>query len=395
MLGVEIGPAAGVLHGSGGGPGVRLGFVDARFERDGRRFAALDGVPGVVFGRVGEGLAAEADGRWRRFATGAPRLTGLGLLIEGQRTNKLTVANAAPVDRTGVTRMGDAAAILTVEDDTAALRAAGFGDLIDAGVMNGQVFRLDNRAGTTAIQARCAGPVGELVDHAVSVVWRGAGLARYGTTQSFGASEALPATYERRWKTLGGFSGVGRTFGLEASPGAEVRFLLMQMEAGTHPTSPIITHGAAATRGADALTVDLAEAANWTMIGETTLDDGGREQALVELRDGGDERLMTLRRLADGTLVARLHDGATTVVAGAVAKAGARIVRWAVTRAGADCTVVVDGAEVGAASLTTPAPRRARLGALGDGSAALDGWMRRWSFEPGAWTAADLRERTA
>lgn len=115
MLGVEIGPAAGVLHGSGGGPGLRLGFVEGRFERDGRRFATLDGVPGVVFDRVGEGLAAEADGRWRRFAGGAPRLTGQGLLIEGQRTNKLAVANAAPVDLSGVTRQGETSAILAVE----------------------------------------------------------------------------------------------------------------------------------------------------------------------------------------------------------------------------------------------------------------------------------------
>lgn len=395
MLGVEIGPAASVLHGWGGGPGLRLGFVDGRFERDGRRFAALDGVPGVGFARVGEGLAVEVDGRWRRFASGAPRLTGQGLLIEGQRTNKLATANAAPVDLTGVTRSGDAAATLAVEDDAAALRAAGFGDLIDAGVMNGRVFRLDNRAGTTPAQVRFVGPVGELIDHAASVVWRGSGMARYGTTQSFGTSEALPTAYERRWKTATGLSTTSRTFGLEASPGAEVRFLLMQVEPGTHPTSAIVTRDAAATRGADVLTVDLAEAADWTMGGETILDVGGREQALVDLSDAGGARRLTLRRLAEGTLVARLHDGGATTTLGAAAKTGARIVRWAVGRTGSSWTFAADGALAGTAGLATPAPRRARLGALSDGAAPLDGWMRRWRFEPGARTAEELMERTA
>lgn len=390
----QLGPVAAALRGAGG-PGVRLGFAEGLMERDGRRHAALDAVPGVVFARVGAGLAQEADGRWRTFATGRPRITGRGLLIEGQKTNKVASRNAAPVDLTGVVRTGDAAATLALVDDTAALRAAGYGELIDAGVMTGRVLYLDNRAGTALAQVRLPGPVGDLTDHTVSLVWRGAGQGRVGTTQTFGSYEALQGGYVRRSKIANGLTQTTRVFGLDIQAGAEVWFILMQMEDGARATSPIVTADAAATRGADALTLALPPVTEMCVSGEVEFTgDAIADQTLIDLHDDDAGRLI-VRRLPDGRLAAEVRAGGVTASLGSVARAGARVVRWAVSRAGSGWTFVADGALVGTASVAAPALKACRIGALRGGSALLDGYVRRLAFEPTARTVEDLRERTA
>jgi len=390
----QLGPVAAALRGAGG-PGVRLGFAEGLMERDGRRHATLDAVPGVTFGRVGAGLAQEADGRWRPFATGRPRITGRGLLIEGQRTNKVACRNAAPVDLTGVVRTGDAAATLALVDDTAALRAAGLGELIDAGVTTGRVLYLDNRAGTALAQVRLPGPVGDLTDHAVSLVWRGGGQGRFGTTQTFGSYEALEGGYVRRAKIANGLTQATRVFGLDIQAGAEVWFILMQMEDGARATSPIVTADAAATRGTDALTLALPSATEMCVSGEVEFTgDAVADQTLIDLHDDDAGRLI-VRRLPDGRLAAEVRAGGVTASLGSVARAGARVVRWAVSRAGSGWTFVADGVLVGTASVAAPALKACRIGALRGGSAPLDGYVRRLAFEPAARTIEELRERTA
>lgn len=390
----QLGPVAAALRGAGG-PGVRLGFAEGLMERDGRRYSALDAVPGVVFARSGAGLAQEADGRWRAFATGRPRITGRGLLVEGQRTNKIAWRNAAPVDLTGVARTGDAAATLALVDDTAALRAAGFGALIDAGVMNGRVLHLDNRAGTGLAQVRLPGPVGELTDHTVSLVWRGSGQGRFGTTQTFGAYETLESGYVRRAKIANGLSQATRVFGLDIQAGSEVWLTLMQMEDGPRATSPIITADAAATRGADTLTLGVPAVTDMSVVGEVEFTgDAVGDQTLIDLHDDDAARLI-VRRLPDGRLAAEVRAGGVTASLGSAARAGARIVRWAVGRAGADWTFVADGAVIGTASQAAPAMTACRIGALRGGSAPLDAYVRRLTYDPTARTVEELRERTA
>lgn len=207
--------------------------------------------PGVTYARTGADLLSynPVTGNWQAFAANAPALlTGAGQDIPEGTTNKCTNYNAAPTDLTGMTKTGDAAATLTVVDDTAALRAAGFGDLIDAGKMNGKVFKLDNSAGSSVASVKAEGSSGNTNTHTASALVRGSGNYRLGVENNSSLIGARLAYVRVSYTGPASFN--SSRFYIEAQAGSVVYFILNQLEEKSYATNPVIVSGAAATRGA-------------------------------------------------------------------------------------------------------------------------------------------------
>jgi len=160
----------------------------------------------------------------------------------GERTNKCENYNANPTDLTGVTKSGDAAATLTLVDDTAALAAAGLSGL----ATSGQVYKLDNSAGVAYSYAYPDGATGNTNDHVFSSYVRGGeGELRASGGEGITAFSAS-STYVRRTSSFTPGAST-RKGGVVAYPGEVVYFILNDLEEGSKVTPTIVVAGAAAT----------------------------------------------------------------------------------------------------------------------------------------------------
>jgi hypothetical protein len=174
------------------------------------------------------------SGIWRRT-----------LLIEAAATNKVYRNTDFSDDlTTGWAKSGDAAATLTVVDDTAKIQDVG----LLPWVTDGKVLKLDNSAGSTAAQAQNNGTVGNLNKHSVSAFIRGdaGNIAIESSGASFGAS----TTYRRvRYENVTP-AATGDNFVIDVAAGDVVYFILAQMEeAGFTRRSTCASLRAWTTRG--------------------------------------------------------------------------------------------------------------------------------------------------
>lgn len=212
--------------------------------------------PGKFISLAGSGTeyAVNQFGEMEAFATTVPAIqAGMGFQMWEGRTNKGTNYNAAPNGSlTNLSKSGDAAATLTEVDDTANLIAAGFGTLISQGVMNGNVFKLDNSAGVASAFVNVAGNAGNTNTHAVSAYVRG-GTGTIGVQTGTSSSFTASATYQRRTHTGAGVSAFGSF--LLADAGQTIYFILNVFEEGGFVGPIIVIAGAAVTRGARVPTI--------------------------------------------------------------------------------------------------------------------------------------------
>lgn len=158
-----------------------------------------------------------------------------GFLNEPARTNKVTARKHNPVDTTNLTKAGDAAAVLSVVDDVAALTTAGL-----IGVCtNGKVYKLDNSAGATAAYVSIGGAVGNTNPHCISAFVRG-GAGNIGLTWGEGATAyAAAGAYQLRTSLNKSATAADRLLVVLANAGQVIYFILPQLEEGAFITSPI------------------------------------------------------------------------------------------------------------------------------------------------------------
>jgi hypothetical protein len=196
-------------------------------------------------------LVQWANGSWTSVPANTLAISDLGLQVYEQRTNKCTNYNANPTDLTNVTKSGDAAAVLSVVDDSAALALAGLSQI----ATSGKVYKLDNSAGSATARATISGLTGNTNPHAGSSYIRGGsgGLSPSGAGTSQFATFTASAMYAR---IAGVFTPAdnSRTLTVVANAGQTVYFILNDLEEGSFATPPIITAGAAAARAADVIT---------------------------------------------------------------------------------------------------------------------------------------------
>ena len=140
------------------------------------------------------------------------------------------------MDTTNISKGGDAAAVLSVVDDTAALAAAG----LDKICTSGKVYKLDNSLGTVGAQA-FSNSVGNTNIHSASAWIRG-GTGFLDLNQSPGRSTfSASAAYERRYALNVTPADTGKPWRVQADAGQTVYFIIPQLEEGTFATAPIIT----------------------------------------------------------------------------------------------------------------------------------------------------------
>lgn len=198
----------------------------------------------------------DADGTLRTYAVNEPVIPlGVGLVPRGQRTNKNTNFNANPIDLTNVTLEGgsggaaDPAAMLTLVDSPAELEAAGL-SLVCA---SSKVYRLNNTGVSSATRAVLSGIPGNLNSHALSCYMRGTGGAQLRFQGGANTAVTLTSAFQRV-SVVGTPNATTFQMYVLALAGADVYFVLNQLEEGSFVTPPIVTEGASATRLADSLT---------------------------------------------------------------------------------------------------------------------------------------------
>jgi len=110
-------------------------------------------------------------------------------------TNKCTCNKANPTDTTNITKNGDAASVLSVVNDSAALAAGVASGLHELGACAGNVYKLDNSAGSTVAWVTVSGTTGNTNPHTVSAYVRGSGSCRVILAAGTPNVSALTANY--------------------------------------------------------------------------------------------------------------------------------------------------------------------------------------------------------
>jgi hypothetical protein len=322
----------------------REGFVEA---------SAPTFLPGWSVSRTGAGTAWNARGELEPFASGAVRITDLGLLVEPAATNLCETYNANPTDTTGVTGV-------TVVDDTADLAASGLSGVCTSG----KAFQLVGGGGGAL--AFVSGMIGSTATGTYSVYIRGGtGYISSGyVSQVFSA-----ATRYTRVTVSGGGHADGQLI-IVANAGQTIRFVLMQVEVGPVATTPIVTTGAAATRGTEIVTADIPGETAGTLLVEFVVPKAtGATQCVI----GGPTSNLHLFLESGG--LKSYQSSAPALLAGPTLIEGV-VARAAVTWAPGSRSLTADGAAP--LSDTTGFPSRPSIvfGAYGAGSAALGGLIR-------------------
>lgn len=259
-----IGIGLGVTAGRGGDDAGLSGADGLNFQRDRYRlngvgYASLMAVPGVTYSREGTATAFRADGTLAEFAPNVPRITDKGVLIEGQRTNLFA-------------RWDPTAAQIATKNKCADATAPAVAPLAGR-----NWIALDNTAGVAYAYHPAVVPPAQVVTASVLVetadgsqpVAGPAGVGDFSFVVSAVGGQLSAATfsYVRKTGNVWLVSATGTTgttnltaAGINRAPAQNQRplkFSGFQLEEASTPSSPIITTGAAATRGADNLALVL------------------------------------------------------------------------------------------------------------------------------------------
>jgi len=175
--------------------------------------------------------------------SGAPLLQSI--------TNKCTNYNANPTDLTNMAKGGDAAAVLSVVDDTATLLASGLQNI----VTSGKVYKLDNSLGTIAAYAYSSGGTGNTNTHVSSAFAYKVGsplVSISGTGSWSGVVVVTSTTNYQRYGVAGTPGSTSDRLQITANAGGVVYFILNSLvENSFDIPSPVVTAGASASVGAD------------------------------------------------------------------------------------------------------------------------------------------------
>ncbi|MGE0178995.1 MAG: hypothetical protein AB7O91_04140 [Sphingomonas sp.] len=335
-----------------GAAGLELDFARG-FHRYGLTPSSDDfaDVPGYNFLRATAGTAWTAAGALVPFASGEPRVTDAGLLVEPGRTNKLAYYNANVAEAVAATSVAgltpDGGLTLTVIDDTAAIAAAG----LSAVCTSGKAVQVVNSSGSTKYLA-IAGTTGNTNPHVISIFARTptpfTGTVHYLDGAS-PPSYSVTAAYQRFSEVVTPAASNKQMF-LRVANGNTIIFLLAGMEEGDFITSPIVTQGSAATRDPDRpIIIDLAFQ-SCTIVADAyyvnaASDVDGGSRVICDLYGGSAANRALLVNETDGPIETVVEVASVTTAsakAGGVAAIGA-VQRLAVRLADDDVRIARNG----------------------------------------------------
>ncbi|HEX8470421.1 MAG TPA: hypothetical protein VF633_04865, partial [Brevundimonas sp.] len=239
------------------------------FRRDsylvnGRRRGDASSTPGLAARHAG-GLALTPEGALRAFPAGMPRQDDkAGLLLEAASGNLSAGYNAAPMTTLGWSASpGVGSATWTVVDRRDELYAATapasgaliFRDLIDAGIMNGNVLQGYNPDPRKPFVVLADGAIATAGAHSISAWVRC--VSGTGDIRISGAANGpkFGHTDWRRTIRANITAAVGKGLSVVVDPMSTVEIILWQIEPGPMCTSPIVVAGTPAVRAADRLSL--------------------------------------------------------------------------------------------------------------------------------------------
>jgi hypothetical protein len=394
-LGVDLTPGGLALRQGGAAPGsepgIELNLATDSHVWDGTALEGLTALPGWTYSRTGPGWARQLDGTYAPFAEHVPRRTDMGLWTEPASTNLFP--RFAPSQAQLV---GNANVTAAVEPDAPPISGLNWLALNNTG------------GGAYAYQAVSLAPATsytlqmwvETPDGSPPVV---------GTTSATGdlclliggviltgsvGMEALSGKVWRVWST--GVTGAspaqhGGVIRYASQATRALKFAGFQIEPGVLATSPIVTTGAVAGRGADlARLTDLEALGEVTLAADFALHGGagsvlasGRRAACLD--DGTSANRVEISNL-DGAVGGRVLGGgveqARCVVAGVAASGAAQ---GAALRSRTDDFRLARNGSLSDADVSGTAPGglvRLTLGGAGDGTGQLGGCLKRLVLRP-------------
>lgn len=274
MIGSGLGVSALALRG-GGGPALLIDFAAGQYRKAGQTAASFTALSGTTFARTGAGTAFTMGGGVSSFATGAPRITDRGLLLEPAATNLLpawTVVgtgyqNANTASSAGPTSpLGSASVTLTTTSTSeGGPRRTGAGMspsttyvlsvIAKAGTLDQFFLRNLALAGNQAAQS------------AYFNLTTGVPGTKGSSVTSSGMIPLADGFYLCRMvgTTLASLPGDLIDVKFDGQPvGRTIHLAQFDLQAAASLQSPIVTGASAATRGADAAAVTVpAGAANY------------------------------------------------------------------------------------------------------------------------------------
>lgn len=366
--------------------------------------------PEFVFTRTGAGTAQKADGSYVSFATGVPRITDRGLLVEAARTNLLPrstpggagwVNDGIVVSPTPAAPWGPFSAFTITSNGQAFHRSSSSAVAVQSGQPYAvQVIYRRGTSGRARITVRNTAANAESTASglagALSASEANAGPMTNITNEALG-EQVYKASFIFTPSVTGSITlGVGPDRNIV---GETVDGLYAGIEAGAFATSPIITTGVAATRAADAANVPLSLAENGqaTILCEVELTDDKTSTSFAIWRAASNTmRLQIDRAITTGRVRAFVIVNDVSVASfEAPNKGGSRKVKTALIKHGDSYAFVVDGISYGtktAAGLS--ALSTILLGRLEGGSQYLQDNLRRLQILPYALSEAEAVDRT-
>ena len=400
-------------------PGASFGadFTRGRYKLGKRQARNPASLPGWTFSRSGAGTALDSAGNVISFATGVPRITDRGLLVEEARTNLLVRSqefdnaawaklNSTVTANAAVAPDGTTTADALIEDT-----ATGFHTVLPTAfptVSSGAAYSLSIYAkanGRTLLLLRDNGTSNTGATFSLS----GAGTV---TNTEAGVTAASISALANGWYrcvvtyTSAATSAniqprlvsTGTTASYTGDGVSGVYLWGAQLEAGAFPTSYIPTAGASATRGADAALVSGMSIANLhTIYGEVehVAPSGAAQRYAVSDNGTASERTF-LGRSTGGLVQGFVTAGGSTTTSSAVSGAVTGTVKGAVS-VGASSFICSRSGLIASAVSSSPPTGETRLG-IGnntDGGFPLNGYVRKIIIYPYAMTDAQLQAATA
>jgi hypothetical protein len=243
-----------------------------------------------VFSRPGKGIGFNARGQYTMVAANVLRdhydpdtLEHKGkLYIPNAYKSSCQNYNAAPVDLTGVVCAGNPAVILSLVDDTEALKKVPvLRQLLKEGTLNGKVFKIDNSAGDTYAYALVSGNTGGIGGVGGEIItisaWArsegGLNQAQVEVAGGLGSTPVNGEDYKFYSRTSDLVDTRNGQFAFLVQANTVGYFILNQCEIAAEPSIvPIVHEGASVTTTADVLTIGPAETGG-NIVKNGTFDD--------------------------------------------------------------------------------------------------------------------------
>lgn len=395
-------------------------FVNDRALFSGSDVGSIEDTPNWSFTRASGGYAETEAGELVWFASGEPRITDKGLLVEGAATNYLTysqdLSNAAWFNSNVTVTGGE-----TAPDGTSTAQRLTVATTSSASLYQNQTT-ISTTAATYSVYAKKGSGAEDanifLVRNVTTATNLIAGTLNYDTgvwSYVTGSSGVTIQTLANGWYriiisvssgiTAGddlrmyvGFTGGSQTAGIYAL------FWGAQLEASSFPTSYIPTTSSSATRAADVATIGsvtgldypLTLWAEWEYTGtDSTTPNGGR--VLLSVTDGTVANRFQLYNLSGAAGALVQVASSSTLAMGVAGTIDVGVVSKVAAAAGTNdgrCSVGGTLATPDASGAVPSAPSTIGLGNTASG-AQFTGYLRKAAIFPEAKADAALEAMTA